>query len=48
MERNGADYYPEIQTQDEQGAWELGGKGYITIQSTDEAGTTPSTTETFL
>lgn len=36
MERNGADYYPEIQTQDEQGAWELGGKGYITIQSTDE------------
>ena len=36
MERNGADCYPEIQTQDEQGAWELGGKGYITIQSTDE------------
>ena len=36
MERNGADYYPEIQTQDEQGAWELGGKGYLAIQSTDE------------
>ena len=31
-----ADFYPEIQTQDEQGAWELGGKGYIAIQSTDE------------
>ena len=36
MERNHADFYPEIQTQDEQTAWELGGKGYITIQSTDE------------
>ena len=36
MERNGADYYPEIQTQDDTGAWELGGKGYIAIQSTDE------------
>lgn len=36
MERNGASYYPEIQTQDEQGAWKLGGKGYIAIQSTDE------------
>ena len=36
MERNGASYYPEIQTQDEQGAWELGSKGYIAIQSTDE------------
>ena len=36
MERNGADYYPEIQTQDDAGAWELGGKGYIAIQSTDE------------
>ena len=36
MGRNHADFYPEIQTQDEQGAWELGGKGYIAIQSTDE------------
>lgn len=36
MERNGADFYPEIQTQDEQGAWALGGMGYIAIQSTDE------------
>ena len=29
MERNHADFYPEIQTQDEQAAWELGGKGYL-------------------
>ena len=36
MGKNNADFYPEIQTQDEQGAWELGGKGYIAIQSTDE------------
>ena len=36
MGMNHADFYPEIQTQDEQGAWELGGKGYIAIQSTDE------------
>ena len=36
MERNGASYYPEIQTQDEAGAWELGGKGYIAIQSCDD------------
>lgn len=36
MERNGASYYPEIQTQDEVGAWELGGKGYIAIQSCDD------------
>lgn len=36
MERNGSSVYPEIQTQDEMGAWELGGKGYIAIQSTDE------------
>ena len=36
MERNEASYYPEIQTQDDTGAWELGGKGYIAIQSTDE------------
>ena len=36
MERNGADYYPEIQTQDDTGAWELGGKGHIAIQSTDD------------
>ena len=27
MGRNHADFYPEIQTQDEQGAWELGSKG---------------------
>ena len=33
MERNGSTAYPEIQTQDEQGAWELGGKGYLAIQS---------------
>ena len=36
MERNGTSYYPEIQTQDEQGAWKLGGKGYIAIQSCDD------------
>ena len=36
MERNGATAYPEIQTQDDQGAWKLGSKGYIAIQSTDE------------
>ena len=36
MEHNGASYYPEIQTQDETGAWELGRKGYIAIQSTEE------------
>ena len=36
MGRNHADFYPEIQTQDEQGAWELGGKGYIAIQSCDD------------
>lgn len=36
MERNGSSVYPEIQTPDEMGAWKLGGKGYIAIQSTDE------------
>ena len=36
MGRNHAGFYPEIQTQDEQGAWELGGKGYIAIQSCDD------------
>ena len=36
MERNGATAYPEIQTQDETGAWALGRMGYIAIQSTDE------------
>ena len=36
MGRNHADFYPEIQTQDNQGAWELGGKGYIAIQSCDD------------
>lgn len=36
MERNGFTAYPEIQTQDEQGAWELGGKGYLTIQSCED------------
>ena len=36
MERNGATAYPEIQTQDEQGTWALGNRGYIVIQSTDE------------
>ena len=36
MERNHADFYPEIQTQDEQAAWELGGKGYLAIQSCDD------------
>ena len=36
MERNGAAAYPEIQTQDDQGAWALGNMGYIAIQSTDE------------
>ena len=34
MERNHADFYPEIQTQDEQAAWELGGKGYLATKST--------------
>lgn len=36
MERNHADFYPEIQTQDEQGAWALGGKGYIALQSCED------------
>ena len=36
MERNHADFYPEIQTQDEQAAWELGGKGYLAIQSCED------------
>ena len=36
MERNHADFYPEIQTQDVQAAWELGGKGYLAIQSCED------------
>ena len=36
IERSGATAYPEIQTQDEQGAWAIGTIGYIAIQSTDE------------
>ena len=36
VERNHADFYPEIQTQDEQAAWELGGKGYLAIQSYED------------
>ena len=36
MERNHANFYPEIQTQDEQAAWELGGKGYLAIQSCED------------
>ena len=36
MERNHADFYPEIQTQDEQATWELGGKGYLAIQSCED------------
>ena len=36
LERTGSTAYPEIQTQDEQGAWELGGKGYLTIQSCED------------
>ena len=36
IERSGATAYPEIQTQDEQGAWAFGTIGYIAIQSTDE------------
>ena len=36
MERNCADFYPEIQTQDEQAAWELGGKGHLAIQSCED------------
>lgn len=36
MERNGATAYPEIQTQDDEGAWELGGKGYLVIQSCED------------
>ena len=34
MERNHADFYPEIQTQDEQAAWELGGKSAAAISVT--------------
>lgn len=36
MESNGSSYYPEILTSDDQGAWELGGKGYIAIQRCDD------------
>lgn len=36
IERSGGTAYPEIQTQDEQGAWAFGNTGYIAIQSTDE------------
>ena len=36
IERTGSTAYPEIQTQDEQGAWELGGKGYLAIQSCED------------
>lgn len=36
MERNGAISYPEIQTQDDEGAWELGRKGYLVIQSCED------------
>lgn len=36
MERNGATAYPEIQTQDDEGSWELGGKGYLVIQSCED------------
>ncbi len=36
MDRTGSTAYPEIQTQDEQGAWELGGKGYLAIQSCED------------
>ena len=36
MERNGSTAYPEIQTQNEQGAWELSGKGYLAIQSCED------------
>ena len=36
MERTGSTAYPEIQTQDEQGAWELGGKGYLSVQSCED------------
>ena len=36
MERTGSTAYPEIHTQDEQGAWELGGKGYLAIQSCED------------
>ena len=36
MERNSSTAYPEIQTQDEQGAWELGGKGYLAVQSCED------------
>lgn len=36
MERTGSTAYPEIQTQDEQSAWELGGKGYLAIQSCED------------
>ena len=36
MERTGASCYPAIQTSDDQGAWELGGKGYVAIQRCDD------------
>ena len=36
IERSGGTAYPEIQTQDEQGAWAFGSTGCIAIQSTDE------------
>ncbi len=36
IERSGSTAYPEIQTQDEQGAWELGGKGYLAVQSCED------------
>ena len=36
IERTGSTAYPEVQTQDEQGAWELGGKGYLAIQSCED------------
>lgn len=36
MKNTGSTAYPEIQTQDEQGAWELGGKGYLAIQSCED------------
>lgn len=36
MERNGSSCYPEILTSDDEGAWELGGKGYIAIQRCDD------------
>ena len=47
MERNGSTAYPEIQTQNEQGAWELSGKGYLPSRAVRMAGIIPFITVIF-